>query len=77
LKKGDIAEALRNAARSEEIAPGAVQTELALGDAKAASGQRADALAAYERARMTIATMEPEGREVWGKVLEEKVGKVR
>ncbi len=77
LKKGDIAEALRNAAQGEEIAPGAAQTELALGDAKAASGQRADALAAYERARMTIATMEPEGREVWGKVLEEKVRNVR
>ncbi len=77
LKKGDIAEALRNAAKGEEIAPGAVQTELALGDAKAASGQKADALAAYERARMAIATMEPEGRDVWGKVLEEKVGKVR
>ncbi len=77
MKKGDVGGALRNAAQGEEIAPGAVQTELALGDAKAASGQKTDALAAYGRARTAIATMEPEGREVWGKVLEEKVGKVQ
>jgi hypothetical protein len=77
LKRGDVAAALREAARGEAIAPRAVQTEMALGDAKAASGQRTDALAAYERARARIATMDPEAREVWGKTLEEKMGKVR
>ena len=77
LKRGDVASALLDAAQAEEIAPGAVQTELALGDAKAASGQRADALAAYQRAEETIATMEPEAQVVWQKTLAQKVAKVR
>jgi hypothetical protein len=77
LKQGDVAGALRNAVQGEEIAPGAVQTEIALGDAKAASGQKTDALAAYQRARARIATMEPEGQDVWGKTLQEKIAKVR
>ncbi len=56
---------VREAVLAEQIAPGAVQTELALGDAQLAAGNDTEARAAYGRAQRAIDSMEPEAREVW------------
>jgi len=65
LKAKDAAGALKEAELAEQIAPGEVEVERALGDALVAVGRKSEALAAYDRAGAKIATMEPEAREKW------------
>jgi hypothetical protein len=77
LKKGDVAGALREAKVGEAIAPGFVQTEMALGDAEVAAGQPVQARAAYGRAAVKIETMEPDAREVWRGIVEGKMAKAQ
>jgi len=77
LRKGDMAGALSEAKLGETIAPGFVQTEMALGDAEMAAGQKAEARAAYGRAAVKIETMEPEAREVWRQTVAEKIAKAQ
>jgi hypothetical protein len=76
LKKGDVAGGLREAEVGEQIAPGFVQTEMALGDAEVAAGQKAEARVAYGRAAVKIETMEPGAQEVWRGAVEGKLAKV-
>ena len=69
LKAKDVAGAVREARAAEGIAPGEVVTEMAFGDALAASGAKTEALAAYARAAAKVETMESGAREDWrGKV---------
>lgn len=77
LAQGDIAEALRQAEAGERIAPGFVQTELALGDAEAAAGNSTVARAAYARAGEKMATMEPEAQEIWHGTLAAKLARLK
>ena len=65
LKAKDVQGAVRQAQTAEQIAPGEVMVELALGDALAAGGDRSGALAAYGRAEAKVQTMEPGAREQW------------
>ena len=65
LKAKNFAGAVAEARTAEGLAPGEVPAEMALGDALAAAGDKEGARAAYERARGTIQTMEPEAREQW------------
>lgn len=65
LKHGKVAEAVAEARRAVGIAPDALQTEMALGDALHAVGDRSGAQQAYMRARMVAQTMEPEARKRW------------
>ena len=76
LKKGDVAGAVREARIGEQIAPGEVATEMALGDALGAAGAKEEADAAYQRALAKVETMEPGAREVWQKTVAEKRGKL-
>jgi hypothetical protein len=73
LAQHNIPLALTEARQGEQLAPGAVLPELAIGDALAAAGQSADARAAYTRAGVTIDTMEPGAREVWHATLATKL----
>jgi predicted negative regulator of RcsB-dependent stress response len=77
LRTGDVAGALSEAEVGEKIAPGFVQTEMALGDAEVAAGKMVEARAAYQRAGEKIETMEPDAREIWRKTLAEKVAKAQ
>jgi hypothetical protein len=77
LKKGDVAGALSEAEVGETIAPGFVQTEMALGDAEVAAGKMVEARAAYQRAGEKIETMEPDAREIWRQTLAGKVAKAQ
>ena len=65
LKGGDKKGAVLEASLAEKIAPRAVQTEIALGDALAAFGDREQARTAYARAQDTVNQMEPGAREIW------------
>jgi len=76
LKKNDVAGAVREARIGEQIAPGEVATEVALGDALGASGAKNEADAAYQRALDKVATMEPGAREEWQATVAEKRKKV-
>jgi hypothetical protein len=77
LKASDVAGALREAEMGETIAPGFVQTEIALGDAEVAAGKVAEARAAYQRAGEKIETMEPDSRQVWRGVVQGKMAKAQ
>ena len=65
LKAKDFAGAVVEARTAEGLAPGEVPTEMALGDALVAAGDKGGARMAYEWARRKIETMEPEAREQW------------
>src|ERR1700761_8338065 len=73
LKAHNIPEAVAQAQHAEQIAPGDVQPEFALGDVLAAAGNTGEARAAYTRASNKIETMEPEARQIWRKKLAEKL----
>ncbi|HEY5382869.1 MAG TPA: phospholipid carrier-dependent glycosyltransferase [Acidobacteriaceae bacterium] len=73
LKQHNPQLALTEAQQAEQLAPGAVLPELALGDALAASKNPTEARAAYTRAASTIATMEPGARETWQATLKTKL----
>jgi hypothetical protein len=73
LKQHDIPQAVAEAQQAEQLAPGEVEPELALGDALAASGHADEARAAYTRAGQKIETMEPDARQIWRRKLSEKL----
>ena len=73
LKAHNIPEAVAQAQKAEQIAPGDVQPEFALGDALIAAGRAADAHTAYLRASPKIDTMEPASRAVWQDYLRDKL----
>lgn len=73
LKQHDIPQALAEAQQAEQLAPGEVEPEFALGDALAAAGRSDEARAAYARAAEKINTMEPDARQIWQKRLAAKL----
>jgi 4-amino-4-deoxy-L-arabinose transferase-like glycosyltransferase len=73
LKAHNIPEAVSQAQQAEQIAPGDVQPEFALGDALTAAGNTGEARAAYTRASQKIETMEPEARQIWREKLSQKL----
>ena len=87
LKAQDIDEAVAAAREAVRIAPGRVQTEIALGDAFAAQARRAEpgpgkdhadeARAAYERARAEVRAMEAGAQIDWHETLDKKEAALR
>jgi hypothetical protein len=72
-KANDIPGALREATLAATIAPGAIQPEIALGDAEAAANNKPAAREAYNRAATTIQTMEPDARTKWQSTIQAKL----
>jgi Flp pilus assembly protein TadD len=66
-----VSAAVAEAEQAVALAPSAVQTQVALGDALKAAGRRDEANAAYNRALELVTTMERGARESW----EERVRK--
>jgi tetratricopeptide (TPR) repeat protein len=66
-------EALAEAQAAVRIAPDALQTQMALGDALAALNRHGDADVAYEKALAIARTMEPSAQEVWVPQIEAKL----
>ncbi len=77
LKSHEASAALREATLAEQIAPGEVATEEALGDAFAVNDLKSEAKAAYSRALAKAATMEPGARAQWQQALEQKQTKLQ
>jgi hypothetical protein len=77
LKQHNPQQALAEARQAEQLAPGDVLPELALGDALAASAQPTQARAAYTRAGRTIATMEPDARATWQDIVTAKLAALK
>jgi 4-amino-4-deoxy-L-arabinose transferase-like glycosyltransferase len=73
LTAKNFAGAVEEARIAEQLAPGAVQPEIQLGDAEAGAGDKAGARAAYERAGRAIETMEAGARDQWRATLREKL----
>jgi hypothetical protein len=73
LEAHSIPEALAQAQHAEQIAPGDVQPEFALGDALTAAGLTGEARAAYLRAVPKIDSMEPVARTKWHDILTDKL----
>jgi hypothetical protein len=73
LKRNDISGAIREATLAATIAPGAIQPEIALGDAEAAASNKPAAREAYNRAATTINTMEPDARTQWLAIIHQKL----
>lgn len=73
MKQKDFAGAVVQAQQAVTIAPDEYQPEMALGDALAATGQKADARTAYGRAMDAVKTMEPEAQEMLGAEVEKKI----
>jgi Dolichyl-phosphate-mannose-protein mannosyltransferase len=71
LKK--MQEALAEAQTAVRIAPDALQTQMALGDALAAVNRSGDAEVAYQKALGIVHTMEPSAQEVWVPLIEAKL----
>jgi hypothetical protein len=66
-------EALAEAQTAVRIAPDALQTQMALGDALAAVSRSGDAEVAYQKALGIVHTMEPSAQEVWVPKIEAKL----
>ena len=73
LEHHDIPQAVAEAQQAEQLAPGEVEPELALGDALTAAGNATEARAAYTRAGEKIETMEPDARQTWRRNLADKL----
>jgi hypothetical protein len=73
LKQHNIPQAVAEAQQAEQLAPGEVEPEFALGDALSAASRPAEARAAYNRADPRIETMEPDARQIWRKNLSERL----
>lgn len=73
LREKQPEKALVEAQAAAATEPGAVRCQLALGDALRASGQAAEARAAYERALAIAKTVEPEFQVGWAKRLEKNL----
>jgi hypothetical protein len=69
----DPQQALVEAQTAVQIAPDALQTQLALGDALAALHRNAEARAAYEKALTIARTMEPGAHAIWIPQIEKKI----
>ena len=69
----DFAGALAQARQAVALAPDAVQTQVALGDALAALGQKDEARVAYTKALEVVKTMEPGAREEWASRMDKKI----
>ena len=72
-EKKDFTGALAQARQAVAIAPDAIQTQVALGDALVATGNKDEARAAYSRAMEFVKTMEPGAREEWIARMEKKI----
>lgn len=72
-EKKDFTGALAQARQAVAIAPDAVQTQVALGDALVATDNKDEARAAYSRAMELVKTMEPGAREEWIARMEKKI----
>jgi hypothetical protein len=73
LERKDSGAALAEAQQAASIAPDAVQTQEALGDALASTGDRSAAREAYARALRQTAAMEDGARQSWGDRLRKKL----
>jgi hypothetical protein len=73
LAAKDIPNAVREATLATTLAPGAVQPEIALGDAQAAANNKPAAREAYNRAATTIQTMDPDARTQWLTTIHKKL----
>jgi predicted negative regulator of RcsB-dependent stress response len=73
LERKDTGAALAEAQQAASIAPDAVQTQEALGDALASTGDRSAAREAYARALRQTAAMEDGARQSWGDRLRKKL----
>jgi 4-amino-4-deoxy-L-arabinose transferase-like glycosyltransferase len=73
LKEKKVQAALDEAQQSVSLAPEAVQTQVALGEALKAAGRGDDARAAYGRALAVVATMEAGARESWTERVQKKM----
>jgi hypothetical protein len=73
LKAHNIPEAVSQAQQAQQIAPGDVQPQFALGDALTAAGRPAEARAAYLGAVPKIDSMEPASRTMWHDILTAKL----
>lgn len=73
LRAGKPAEALVEAQMAVQIAPDALQTQMALGDALTALKREDEARVAYLKAQEIIGTMEPSARAVWVPQIEAKL----
>jgi len=65
--------ALQEAILAESLAPNAVQPEIVLGDTQAAAGNKQAARQAYTRAAATINTMDPDARDKWLAIVNQKL----
>jgi len=65
--------ALNEAILAQSLAPNAVQPELVLGDTEAAAGNKQAARQAYARATATINTMDPDARDKWLAIVNQKL----
>jgi hypothetical protein len=66
-------EALAEAQQAVVIAPNALQTQMALGDALTAVGQKDEAHAAFQKALDVAQTMEHGARETWSETIQKKM----
>ncbi|HEX4155783.1 MAG TPA: phospholipid carrier-dependent glycosyltransferase [Acidobacteriaceae bacterium] len=73
LHAHDIPLAISQARQAEQLAPGDVAPEFALGDALVAAGRTGEARVAYLRASPKIETMEPAARAMWRDILTAKL----
>ena len=65
LRRKNYAVAITEARLAVSIAPDAVQSQMALGDALAGAGQKAESREPYQRALALVKTMEPSARKEW------------
>jgi hypothetical protein len=73
LKEKKVGAALAAAQQGVAVAPDAVQTQVALGDALKAAGRGGEANDAYERALTMVVMMEPGAREAWTERVRKKI----
>lgn len=73
LRAHNLQLALAEAQQAEQVAPGEVAPEIALGDALTAANRPSDAREAYGRAAAKINAMEPGAREDWQAKLAKKL----
>ena len=66
--------ALAEAQIAAQVAPDALQTQLALGDALAATGKLDEAKVAYRHAMQIAQTMEPDAQAIWVPLIKTELG---
>ena len=74
LKEGKVEEALKEAQIAEQLNPGGLREEIAMGDALSAAGRKDEAKAHYLKAMAVVETMESGGRDKWGARVKKKMG---